>query len=150
MGDFNIDLLQYDSHDPTNDFVISLISHSFLPYIHQPTRVTDHSATIIDNIFSNITEHETMSGNITTMVADHFAQFLLINKCHISYKSCSYYTFDYTNFAEEKFIYDYSNIDRSSLNDQSLSVDDHFDSFYVKTSSCVDSHVPKKRLQKEN
>ena len=53
----------------------------------------------------------TMSGNITTMVADHFAQFLLIKKCHISYKSCSYYTFDYTNFAEEKFVYDYSNID---------------------------------------
>ena len=99
MGDFNIDLLQYDSHNPTNDFVNSLISHSFLPYIHQPTKVTDHSANIIDNIFSNITEHETMSGNITTMVADHFAQFLLINKCYISYKSCSYFTFDYTNFA---------------------------------------------------
>ena len=148
MGDFNIDLLQYDSHNPTNDFVNSLISHSFLPYIHQPTRVTDHSATIIDNIFSNITGHETMSGNITTMVADHFAQFLLINKCHISYKSCSYFTFDYTNFAEEKFVYDYSNIDWSSLNDQSLSVDHHFDNFYAKTSSCVDSHVPKKKVTK--
>ena len=104
MGDFNIALLQYDSHNPTDDFINSLISHSFLPYIHQPTRVTDHSATIIDNIFSNITEYETVSGNITTMVADHFAQFLLINKSHISYKSCSY-TFDYTNFAEEKFVY---------------------------------------------
>ena len=79
MGDFNIDLLQYDSHNPTNVFINSLISHSFLPYIHQPTRVTDHSDTIIDNIFSNITEYETMSENITTMVADHFAQFLLIN-----------------------------------------------------------------------
>ena len=87
MGDFNIDLLQYDSHNPANDFIKSLISHSFLPYVHQLTRVTDYSATIIDNIFSNITEYETMSGNITTMVANHF-----------SYKSCSYYTFDYTNF----------------------------------------------------
>ena len=91
MGDFNIDLLQYDFHNPTNDFINSLISHSFLPYIdHQPTRVTDHSTTIIDNTFSNITEYETMSGNITTMVADHFAQFLLINRCHINYKSCTF------------------------------------------------------------
>ena len=53
-----------------------MVSHSFLPYIHQPSRVTDHSATIIDNIFSNITDYETVSGNI----AYHFAQFLLIKK----------------------------------------------------------------------
>ena len=77
MGNFNIDLLQYDSHNPTNDFINAMVSHSFLPYIHQPSRVTDHSATIIDNIFSNITDYETVSGNITTHIADHFAQFLL-------------------------------------------------------------------------
>ena len=76
-----------------------------------------------------------MSGNITPMVADHFAQFLFINKCHISYKSCSYYTVDYTNFAEEKFVYHYTNIDWSSSNDQSLSVGDHFNNFYAETSS---------------
>ena len=58
MIDFNIDLLQYDSHNPTNDFINSLISHYFLPYIHQPTRATDHSATIIDNVLSNITDYE--------------------------------------------------------------------------------------------
>ena len=84
MGDFSIDLLQYDFHNPTKDCINSLISHSFLPYIHQPTRVTDHSATITDDLFSNITDYETVIGNITTMVADYFAQFLLINKCHIS------------------------------------------------------------------
>ena len=35
----------------------------------------------------------------------------------------------------------YSNSDWSSLNDQSLSVDDHFNNFMLKTSSCVDSRV---------
>ena len=49
MGNF---LLQYDSHNPTNDFINSMVLHSFPPYIHQPSRVTDHSATIIDNIFN--------------------------------------------------------------------------------------------------
>ena len=38
MGDFNIDLLQYDSHSYTNNFVNSMISHSFLPYILQPSQ----------------------------------------------------------------------------------------------------------------
>ena len=47
MGGFNIDPLQYDSRNPTNDFINSMVSHFFLPYIHQPSRVTDHSVTII-------------------------------------------------------------------------------------------------------
>ena len=61
MGDFNIDLLQYDTHNSTDDFLNSMISHSFLPYVLQPTRVTYHSATIIDNIFSNVTDYDTSS-----------------------------------------------------------------------------------------
>ena len=61
MGDFNIDLLQYESHSLyTNDFLNTVSSQSFVPYIHQPTRVTDHPASVIDNIFSNITDYETV------------------------------------------------------------------------------------------
>ena len=63
-----------------------MISNSLLPYIHQPTRVTEHSGTVIDNIFSYITDHETLSGNITSLIADHFPQFLLIKKCHFFMK----------------------------------------------------------------
>ena len=51
MGDFNIDLLKYDTHNSTDDLLNSMISHSFLPYVLQPTRTTDYSVTIIDNIF---------------------------------------------------------------------------------------------------
>ena len=127
MGDFNTDLLQYDLHSYTNDFVNSMISHSFLPYILQPSRVTDHSATIIDNIFSNITDFETLSGNITALVNDHFAQFLLIKKCYISYKSCRYYIYDYSNFAKEKFIHDFSLLDWSYLHNDELSINYKFD-----------------------
>ena len=72
-----MDLLQYESHNSINDFLNSMVSHSFLPYILQPTRVTDHSATVINNIFSNINDYETYSGNITTLVTDHFAEFLI-------------------------------------------------------------------------
>ena len=41
-------------------------------------------------------------------------------------------------------------MDWSSLTDQSLFVDDHFNNFYAKTSSCVDSHVPKKKVTKRD
>ena len=43
LGDFNINLLNYNVHSPTNEFLDSLASNSFLPYILQPTRTTSHS-----------------------------------------------------------------------------------------------------------
>ena len=61
MGDFNINLLNYESHNDTNEFTNSMVSHHMLPQILQPTRVTDHSAIVIDNIFTNATNFETIS-----------------------------------------------------------------------------------------
>ena len=57
-----------------------MVSKCLLPYILHPTRVTDHSATVIDNIFSNNFEYETVSGNIITQIADHFPQFMHLKK----------------------------------------------------------------------
>ena len=150
MGDFGIDLLQYESHNYTNDFLNTVISQSFVPYIHQPTRGTDYSATVIDNIFSNITDYETISGNITSLIADHFAQFLLIKKCHVSFKSCSYSVYDYSNFGKEKFIHDYSLLDLSTLNNPSVSVSDHFDFFRKRQVVALILMCPGKELLKGN
>ena len=69
IGDFNINLLNYESHGETDDFINTMISHYLLPHILHPTRVTDHSATVIDNIFSNNTSYETTSGNIITQIS---------------------------------------------------------------------------------
>ena len=44
LGDFfNINLLNYNDHKPTNEFLDSLASDSFIPYILQPTKITSHS-----------------------------------------------------------------------------------------------------------
>ena len=80
MGDFNLNLLNYETHTHTNDFVNSMVSNCLIPHILQPTRVTDHSATVTDNIFSNVTDYETTSGNILNQVADHYSQFLILKK----------------------------------------------------------------------
>ena len=32
LGDFNINLMNYNVHNPTNEFLDSLASNSFLPY----------------------------------------------------------------------------------------------------------------------
>ena len=66
LGDFIIiNLLNYNDHQPTNDFLDSLASEFFIPYILHPTRIASYSKTIIDNVFSNYISHEIISGNIT-------------------------------------------------------------------------------------
>ena len=75
LGDFNINLLNYNEHQPTNEFLDSLASNSIIPYILQPTRLTIHSKTPND-IFSNLLSCEAISGNITATISNHLAQFL--------------------------------------------------------------------------
>ena len=53
MGDFNINLLKDDVHRPIHDLYLDLVySHSLILTIYKPTRITEHSATIIDNILT--------------------------------------------------------------------------------------------------
>ena len=75
MGDFNINLLNEDTHCRTNDFVNILTSHSMYPSITRPTRITSKSATLIDNIFTNSKTCQT-SGIIITDISDHLPIFI--------------------------------------------------------------------------
>ena len=64
LGDFNINLLNYNEHQTTNEFLDSLASNTIISYILQPTRLTSHSKILIYNLFfkcifmwSNIRKH---------------------------------------------------------------------------------------------
>ena len=78
LGDFYLDLLKYDNHAPTNEFLDSLSSHIFLPHIVQPARISTTSKTLTDNIFSNIHTPSSISGNLTSSISDHLPQFLMV------------------------------------------------------------------------
>ena len=51
LGDFNLDLFKAKVHQETQNFLSTLGSFLFQPQILQPTRITDYSARLIDNIF---------------------------------------------------------------------------------------------------
>ena len=48
MGDLNINLLNFEDCQTTEEFISTVISYGFLPHILQPARITDHTATLID------------------------------------------------------------------------------------------------------
>lgn len=80
MGDFNINLLNSNSHSLTADFIETLFSYFYIPLINKPTRVKENSATIIDNIFSNDAQNcEILSGILYTDLSDHFPIFCILN-----------------------------------------------------------------------
>ena len=73
MGDFNIDLLKSESCDFARRFLEQLLTSSYIPLILKPTRITQHTATLIDNIFTNDTEVIDFSSNgiIFSDISDH-------------------------------------------------------------------------------
>ena len=72
-GDFNVDLLQYDKHRDTNNFIDQLYSLGLHPLITRPTRITSHSNTLIDNIYIYTTDVTSciQSGLIINDMTDH-------------------------------------------------------------------------------
>ena len=82
LGDVNIGLLKYQDNNLVNTFVNLMYSYSFFPCIDRPTRIytTKRGTTIslIDNIFTNDTDHKIKSGNLITDISDHFPNFVSV------------------------------------------------------------------------
>ena len=77
MGDFNVDLLKCNEETFSQDFFDTMLASSFIPLITRPTRLSSHSNTLIDNIFSNV-DKETISGVILSDISDHCPIFARI------------------------------------------------------------------------
>ena len=124
-----------------------MTSFSFLPHILQPTRITEFSATIIDNIYGNNFNQQTFSGNILIKFADHFTQFLSINKEIVKLIPKAIYKRDFSKFDEKSFIDDMSiqNWEASNFTDTNST----FDDFVWRIEDCVDRHAPFKKLNKK-
>ena len=76
MGDYNINLLNHDSH-PNTTFLDTLYCKSFVPLITKPTRSIGSSHTLIDNIITNNIEElqYSMQGIFLTDISDHYPIF---------------------------------------------------------------------------
>ena len=54
-GDFNIDILKHKVNQGTKSFLDTMYSIGLYPLIDRPTRISNHSFTLIDNVFTNVT-----------------------------------------------------------------------------------------------
>ena len=151
LGDFNVNLLNYNEHNQTNEFLDSLASNSFIPLILQPTRITSHSNTLIDNIFSNVIDLDIISGNLTATISDHLPQFAIIPNMfgNIIGNKSNIYERDWSKFDRENFILDYFSVDWEDL----LKIDernaDNSTKIYLdKMNMLLDTYAPLKKIDK--
>ena len=120
MGDYNMDLLKSNDHKLTGDFLDMMYSHSYIPLINRPTRITDSTGTIIDNIYTNniSIESENHQGILSPNVSDHEAVFH-INIINNLYKNDNEYQLirqmnkkNYDKYINIISIYDWSVVKR--------------------------------------
>ena len=78
MGDFNLNLMNYQSHNLTGEFLDMMYSNTFFPLITRPTKITSHSATLIDNIFQNSLETNLLSSLLFTDISVIYLILLFI------------------------------------------------------------------------
>ena len=150
MGDFNVNLLNTDSHVATEEFLDMITSYYFSPYILQPTRITHHSVTLIDNILFNSTEHNTVSGNIVFDLTDHLPNFIIINKFNTLPKHIKFTRRDYSKYNEEVWLQDCRSIDWNCTNTDSKNITMMFDSFNNKLKNVINKHIPLKQLSQKD
>ena len=93
-GDFNIDILPENLSNSSDTFININSSYGLQNLIKIPTRITNMSSTLIDNIFSNISNVKCQSGTICTDKTDHlpiFSFFKNVNLHNTSQSSPKYF-----------------------------------------------------------
>ena len=82
MGDFNIDLLQ--PNNCKHEAYLNLcLESNFVPCITLPTRITDHSATLIDHILlrtpARLIQNKVSADNLICGLSDHLPNFIVLD-----------------------------------------------------------------------
>ena len=153
LGDFNINLLNYDIPPPTNEVLDSLPSHYFHPHILQPSRVITNSKTLLDNIFSNIAVPYINSANLTASISDHTPQFLVAPNIffNTSYPKSNNYKRDLSRFDQENFVLDYFSDEWDNfLLSSNTNTDKFYETFHEKFESLPDTYTPRRKFRKTN
>ena len=92
--DHNIDLLKGLTHNPTHKFIDNTLELDLLPTVTCPSRITSHSATLINNIYVSESLHRDFeSAIILNDMSDHLPliamlkQTKFLNKEPLTYES---------------------------------------------------------------
>ena len=154
LGNFNIDLLKYGSDSRAQEFLDNLLSNGFYPRIDKPTRLTETTATLIDNIFVNVHCDKIISGPWLTDISDHLPIYTTFPYEHDSVKHKAEFITKkfYTEVALDAFRQELSTMNWSEVYDtySHSDVNIKFGNFMQVFDKLHNKHFPQVRLRVKN
>ena len=85
--DHNVDFLKSEQHEPSQQFIETILDNKLIPLITRPTRITKNSATLIDNILiSNHLYSLQRSAVLIHDISDHLPCIAIIDNMKASRK----------------------------------------------------------------
>ena len=153
LGDFNIDVINFNTSEYVSTFLDDLASNLMQPQILLPTRISNNSKTLIDNIFCNIPNplvKSAMSGNISPSISDHLPQFFILPEIFSKSPPTEYnISYDWENF-NKSFLQDFEKINWNQvlqLNQNNVNIT--FENYLNTVNTLINSHAPLKKLNKK-
>ena len=145
LGDFNENLLKYNEDKQTSEYLDMLLSLGFMPIITKPTRITDHTATLIDHIYTNTPEKLIKSGLCLADISDHLPLFCTMANTLPTNSEHRFFR-DFRRFNENAFHQDLLAVDFKSL--ISNDVNESITTIVGNLRAITDRHVPLRKASK--
>ena len=142
--DHNLNLLKSSTHTETQSFIDINFDHYLFPCITRPTRITNTSATLIDNIFISQKLHNSFDACIVVHdLSDHLPSIINLHdqltkvSGHMEFKCRSLNKNKLESINRELRSTDWTNLNNSNVNTA-------LDEFQSKIEDCLDSIAPLK------
>ena len=151
-GDFNICLMKSTSNNDSLSFLNTILQNNFECTIFLPTRIEHYknslqvkSATIIDQIITNLFALDYSSGNLFYPDSDHYANFVIFPTYFDTISETDneiYYRRFFNNINEDEIHEDIDNYDWDKLVYNEPNLDTASDNLTNKIVDLADKHAP--------
>ena len=146
-GDFNLNLLKKDTCLQTKNLINLFNSNNYVSLINKPSRITNHSTTIIDQIWSNDYRNILRNGLFYDFTSDHFPVFSIFKNSLIknNNNNTEKETITYRSFTDENILKFKNDLQIIDWNDRLNGNDtiEKFDNFILLFSDLFDQNFPK-------
>ena len=122
-----------------------LYSNNIFPLITKPTRLTDHTSTLIDHIYTNTPIDLTTPGIATVDISDHLPIFCIIEN-RIKKQTTKRYYRNYSKFDANNYLHDIRSTNWNSVLSTTNNLHDKTAKFVDSLKGLVDKHAPIKQI----
>ena len=146
--DHNLDLLKSHLNHPTNDFIGLNLDRELIPCITKLTRITNKSATLIDNILiSRSLQRNYASFVVIEDISDHFACLVILKDQNKSIKGPKYIKTQ--NLDDHKITNIVASLQEHNWKEilESLNADDGFNVFHSILTRSIDKLAPETEIR---